>query len=166
MPWPDYRQWGSYFGTENGFFFSSKITSAHVPDSSQWRKTDSAVKTRILARLRRLWKPLAALASGLTGLAVYLYESHIQICPVTGRRKFLCLTADQMEKVADTGVRQLMHQHEGKFLAGFVDQNKKIRFIYIFWKTLFRLGMTHARSGWLECLTPSYPRRRHPRRTS
>jgi len=47
-----------------------------------------------------------------TGL-YYLYESHIQYCPITGRRKFVALTPDQARKIGEANFTQILEEVEG-----------------------------------------------------
>lgn len=46
----------------------------------------------------------------LIGGLAYSYESHIQECPVTHRRRFVALTPDQVKKIAKVEFKQLLDQ--------------------------------------------------------
>jgi hypothetical protein len=43
-------------------------------------------------------------------LMLALYEGHLQTCPVTGRKKFVALTAEQTEKIAKQEFSQARHK--------------------------------------------------------
>eukprot|EP00095_Tigriopus_kingsejongensis_P011220 maker-scaffold1959_size23944-snap-gene-0.7 protein:Tk11220 transcript:maker-scaffold1959_size23944-snap-gene-0.7-mRNA-1 annotation:"metalloendopeptidase OMA1 " len=53
-----------------------------------------------------------SLGVGLTVLLLYLYESHIQVCPLTGRKRLLALEPDQIEKISLIEFEQILATHE------------------------------------------------------
>jgi len=53
----------------------------------------------------------------LIGGLAYSYETHIQECPVTHRRRFVALTPDQVKKLGNVEFRQLLEQLKGDIVS-------------------------------------------------
>lgn len=60
-----------------------------------------------------------ALAAGGLALA---YESHVQECPITHRRRFVALTPDQAKKIGDSNFKDILEEHK----ENIVDENHPV----------------------------------------
>ena len=85
-------------------------------NSYHWHRADSEQKSRILRLLFKFRALVAVLAAGVVGLSAYLYESHVQVCKLTGRRKFVCLTSEQIEKVTNSALEGVLREYQGSFM--------------------------------------------------
>ncbi len=70
---------------------------------------------------RKLWNKIKKnqadiLGLGLLGVAfvLYLYVSHLEDCPITGRRKFLALKDDQISRIGKVAYELLIQKYEGE----------------------------------------------------
>jgi len=73
-----------------------------------WKKLplDKRVVFKEAAKIHR--KKFVLAGTTLIGGLAYAYESHIQECGVTGRRRFVALTPDQTKKIAKVEFQQLL----------------------------------------------------------
>lgn len=81
-----------------------------------WRKLPESRKITV----KNLWQEHRKKVFGagfmFTGGIIYAYESHIQECAITGRRRFVALTPDQAKKIGDTNFRGLLEEHRAEIL--------------------------------------------------
>ncbi|XP_060574983.1 metalloendopeptidase OMA1, mitochondrial-like [Ruditapes philippinarum] len=64
-----------------------------------WLKTQPLeIQKKHHKRVLQFWAAIAAFG---TALGLIYYNSHLQVCPITGRKRFVTLTKEQYMKVAD-----------------------------------------------------------------
>jgi len=75
-----------------------------------WRKlpVDKRILFKDAAKTHR--KKFVVAGSSLVGGLAYAYESHIQECGVTGRRRFVALTPDQTKKISKVEFENLLEE--------------------------------------------------------
>ena len=60
-----------------------------------WARIGSERREAIRQRIRQNTHVLVGGGAGVVVLALYAYESHVVVCPYTGRKKFVALTPQQ-----------------------------------------------------------------------
>lgn len=79
-----------------------------------WKRIGSERREAIRKRIQQNKHVLVGAGAGLTVFALYAYESHVVVCPYTGRKKFVALTPQQMEMIGkvefDMGMRGLAEE--------------------------------------------------------
>ena len=60
-----------------------------------WARIGSERREVIRQRIRQNTHVLVGGGAGVVVLALYAYESHVVVCPYTGRKKFVALTPQQ-----------------------------------------------------------------------
>ena len=60
-----------------------------------WIRIGSERREMIRQRIRQNTHVLVGGGAGVVVLALYAYESHVVVCPYTGRKKFVALTPQQ-----------------------------------------------------------------------
>ena len=60
-----------------------------------WARIGSERREMIRQRIRQNTHVLVGGGAGVVVLALYAYESHVVVCPYTGRKKFVALTPQQ-----------------------------------------------------------------------
>ncbi|GFO03230.1 metalloendopeptidase oma1, mitochondrial [Plakobranchus ocellatus] len=71
-------------------------------------------RKKVLTKLRRYWYIPAGLVSILSASGVVYYVSHLEDTPVTGRRRFVALTHEQIIKIAQAEANMLKEQFKDK----------------------------------------------------
>lgn len=79
-----------------------------------WKRLPKDHQFRLRLSLQQHRKKVYAGGIGFAATLYYGYESHIEECPVTGRRRFVALTPEQVKKIGRHEFRTL--------LTGFQDQ--------------------------------------------
>lgn len=79
-----------------------------------WRNLDEEEAAKVKEKSRKYSHAWGALGFFLFSLGIYGYQSHIEECPITKRRRFVALTDSQMKKISGQEFKQL--------LQGFQDQ--------------------------------------------
>lgn len=93
----------------------ARVTSYVLGRSTRtaWKKLPQE-KQRSYLEILRANRGKFVLSGGFSVAGLfYLYQSHIQICPITGRRKFVALTTDQARKIGDANFKQIIDEMEG-----------------------------------------------------
>ena len=68
----------------------------------QWyRNLPQDQKDKFRSKMRENRHFLLGLSGMFCGFIGYLYYTHLETCPVTGRRRFVALQSDQMKKVSN-----------------------------------------------------------------
>jgi len=76
-----------------------------------WKRL-SDNKKRSVKDLVKANKGKFLLSGGVLGGGFYyLYESHIEICPITGRKKFVALTPAQARKIGEDNFKSILSDH-------------------------------------------------------
>lgn len=81
-----------------------------------WRKLPHDHKLKVKAFSRQNSRSWGTLGVLLVALVAYGYESHLEECPITHRRRFVALRKDQMEKIADAEFEELLTKFENELL--------------------------------------------------
>ena len=76
--------------------------------SSPFRRLPSDKKLEVRGRILSHRKKIAFAGASFIGGLVYAYESHIQECPVTGRRRFVALYPDQAKRISQEEFNNLL----------------------------------------------------------
>jgi hypothetical protein len=75
-----------------------------------WTRIGEERREAYRKRIRSHRWQLAGFGASLTAFSAYAYESHVVVCPYTGRRKFVALTPEQMQKIGraefETGMKE------------------------------------------------------------
>jgi len=83
-----------------------------------WWRGLPAHRKLTLKQFAQLHKKKAFTAGALaTGGILYGYESHIQECPITGRRRFVALTPDQAKKIGYFNFRTILEDHQTSLMS-------------------------------------------------
>lgn len=93
----------------------AKITSYILGRSTRtaWQKMPQEKRSSYLEILQAN-RGKFFLSGGFSAAGLlYVYQSHIQICPITGRRKFVALTTEQAKKIGDANFKQIIEEMEG-----------------------------------------------------
>ena len=81
-----------------------------------YKKLPEENKAKFKDTVRKNRRVLFKIATGFVGFVGYLYYIHLETCPVTGRRRFVALQANQMEKVSDREFKDLLDFYGGQIL--------------------------------------------------
>jgi len=76
-----------------------------------WRRLPEHQKITFKQLYQNNKKSVYASSVMFGGGLLYAYESHIQECPITGRRRFVALTPEQAKKIGETNFRHLMEDN-------------------------------------------------------
>jgi len=92
----------------------SRVAAALVGRSARawWRRLPSDKKLEVRGRILSHRKKIAFTGASFIGGLVYAYESHIQECPVTGRRRFVALYPDQAKRISQEEFNNLLQENE------------------------------------------------------
>eukprot|EP00094_Tigriopus_californicus_P008686 TCALIF_08371-PB protein Name:"Similar to oma1 Metalloendopeptidase OMA1, mitochondrial (Danio rerio)" AED:0.53 eAED:0.54 QI:0/0/0/0.83/0.2/0.33/6/0/362 len=71
-----------------------------------WRKLPDQRRIAVLDKLKKSRMILGGLGAGTTIVLLYQYEAHIETCAITGRKRFLALRPEQIEKIARSEFEQ------------------------------------------------------------
>ncbi|XP_059099338.1 metalloendopeptidase OMA1, mitochondrial-like [Tigriopus californicus] len=83
-----------------------------------WRKLPDQRRIAVLDKLKKSRMILGGLGAGTTIVLLYQYEAHIETCAITGRKRFLALRPEQIEKIARSEFEQLLETYERHLLPG------------------------------------------------
>jgi len=75
-----------------------------------WRKLPADKKAFFKEAARTHRKKVALSGTSFVGALAYAYESHLQECPVTGRKRFVAITPDQAKKIARVEFDNLLEE--------------------------------------------------------
>ena len=78
--------------------------------SSLFRRLPSEKKFEVRERFLSHRKKIAFAGASFIGGLVYAYESHIQECPITGRRRFVALYPDQAKRISKEEFQNLLQE--------------------------------------------------------
>jgi metalloendopeptidase OMA1, mitochondrial len=81
-----------------------------------WKTLSESEKLKFRNEIKkrsRLWVGLGV--ASLAGI-VYGYQSHVEECPITERRRFVALTPGQVEKIAVTEFQELSEEFSSLML--------------------------------------------------
>ena len=68
----------------------------------KWFKgLDATQRKRFWAAVKKRWYIPTFSFTGVIGYGVYYYQSHIEETPITGRRRFIAFTHEQIRKIAN-----------------------------------------------------------------
>jgi len=81
-----------------------------------WKRLPANKKIEVKNRLLEHRKKLMFAGTSFIGGLVYAYESHIQECPVTGRRRFVALYPDQIKKISRQEFEASLEEYKSDIL--------------------------------------------------
>ncbi|XP_033636534.1 metalloendopeptidase OMA1, mitochondrial-like [Asterias rubens] len=76
-----------------------------------WKALPHNKRQYFYESLRRNKYTIAAALAGLTGVGALYYYSHLQMTPITNRRRFIALTDNQFRKIAETEYEKMKSLH-------------------------------------------------------
>jgi len=92
----------------------SRVAAALIGRSARvwWRRLPSEKKFEVRERFLSHRKKIAFAGASFIGGLVYAYESHIQECPITGRRRFVALYPDQAKRISKEEFQNLLQEFD------------------------------------------------------
>jgi len=92
----------------------SRVAAALIGRSARvwWRRLPSEKKFEVRERFLSHRKKIAFAGASFIGGLVYAYESHIQECPITGRRRFVALYPNQAKRISKEEFQNLLQEFD------------------------------------------------------
>lgn len=96
----------------------SRLASVLIGRSTRiwWKKLDPAQKLVYKQKIVQYRAPILGSGVCLMGMSGLLYQSHLETCPITKRKKFVALKPNQMEKIAAVEFSNLLETYEDDLL--------------------------------------------------
>ena len=98
----------------------SRITAAFIGRIARawWKRLPIDKKLEVRGRFLLHRKKIVFMGASLFGGLIYAYESHIQECPITGRRRFVALFPDQFKTISKEVFENDLQEYEDCIIPG------------------------------------------------
>ncbi|BFZ16379.1 hypothetical protein BsWGS_19418 [Bradybaena similaris] len=104
--------------------FSAAMTGRSL---RKWFKgLDPAQRAKLWAAVKKHWYVPAGVSTALVGSAGVYYISHIEETPVTGRKRFVAFTHEQIVKIAEAEAAQLIQTYGDKQYGASHPQSQRV----------------------------------------
>ncbi|KAH9491615.1 metalloendopeptidase [Bulinus truncatus] len=82
-----------------------------------FRRLGPEERKHVISNLRKRWYIFAGLGFVLVGVSTFFYISHLELTPITGRKRFIIFTQEQIEKISAAEAKQYEENLVGRYYA-------------------------------------------------